>query len=205
MAEKKLVLASNNAGKLREFRAMFAPMGVTVLPQGELGVSECAEPFETFIENCLAKARHAARETGLPAMADDSGVCVDALGGLPGVHSARFAGEPKSDAANNRLLIEKLKDKTDRRAHYTCVLVAVRHPDDPEPLVAYGFWEGEIQETPEGEGGFGYDPHFYVPACGKTAASLSAEEKNRLSHRGAAFSHSLFEVLRFQKIGRAHV
>lgn len=186
MTEKKLVLASNNAGKLREFRAMFAPMGVTVLPQGELGVSECAEPFETFIENCLAKACHAARETGLPAMADDSGVCVDALGGLPGVHSARFAGEPKSDDANNRLLIEKLKGKTDRRAHYTCVLVAVRHPDDPEPLVAYGFWEGEIQETPEGEGGFGYDPYFYVPACGKTAASLSAEEKNRLSHRGAA-------------------
>lgn len=186
MIEKKLVLASNNAGKLREFRAMFAPMGVTVLPQGELGVSECAEPFETFIENCLAKARHAAKETGLPAMADDSGVCVDALGGLPGVHSARFAGEPKSDAANNHLLIEKLKGKTDRRAHYTCVLAAVRHPDDPEPLVAYGFWEGEIQETPEGEGGFGYDPYFYVPACGKTAASLSAEEKNRLSHRGAA-------------------
>ena len=193
MTKKKLVLASNNAGKLREFRAMFAPMGVTVLPQGELGVSECAEPFETFIENCLAKARHAARETGLPSMADDSGVCVDALGGLPGVHSARFhsarfAGEPKSDDANNRLLIEKLKGKTDRRAHYTCVLVAVRHPDDPEPLVAYGFWEGEIQETPEGEGGFGYDPYFYVPACGKTAASLSAEEKNRLSHRGAALA-----------------
>lgn len=184
--QKEIVLASNNAGKLREFRAMLEPMGVRVIAQGELGVSACEEPFETFVENCLAKARHASKETGRPAMADDSGVCVDALGGLPGVHSARFAGEPKSDDANNRLLVEKLRGETNRKAHYTCVLVAVRHPDDPEPLIAYGFWEGEIQDEPEGEGGFGYDPYFYVPECGRTAASLSAEEKNRLSHRGAA-------------------
>lgn len=184
--EKSLVLASNNVGKLREFQAMFAAQGIEVIPQGRLGVIECEEPFCTFVENCLAKARNASAQTGRPAMADDSGVCVDALGGLPGVHSARFAGEPKSDERNNRLLVEKLRGETNRKAHYTCVLAAVRHAEDPEPLIAYGFWEGEIQDEPEGEGGFGYDPYFYVPSCGKTAAALSAEEKNRLSHRGAA-------------------
>ncbi len=184
--EKVLVLASNNKGKLREFQAMFAGAGVEVINQGALGVPSCPEPYETFVENCLAKARHAARLTGKPAMADDSGVCVDALGGMPGVHSARFAGEPSDDAANNRLLVEKLQGTENRRAHYTCVLVAVRSADDPEPLIAEGRWFGEIRDTPAGEGGFGYDPYFFLPDAGKTAAQMSAEEKNSVSHRGQA-------------------
>lgn len=184
--DKVLVLASNNQGKLREFRAMFADAGVEIINQGALGVESCPEPYDTFIENCLAKARHAARVTGKPAMADDSGVCVDALGGQPGVHSARFAGEPKSDEANNALLVKKLQGVANRRAHYTCVLVAVRSADDPEPLIADARWFGEIQDTPAGAGGFGYDPYFYLPEFGKTAAELTAEEKNRVSHRGQA-------------------
>lgn len=184
--EKSLVLASNNKGKLREFQAMFAELGVDVINQGALGVEACPEPFGTFIENCLAKARHASKMTGRPAMADDSGVCVNALNGMPGVLSARFAGEPSDDAANNRLLVERLQGKDDRRAHYTCVLTAVRTPDDPELLVAVGRWYGEICDEPAGEGGFGYDPHFFVPEYGRTAAELTAEEKNRVSHRGKA-------------------
>lgn len=186
MNDKVLVLASNNKGKLREFQAMFAEAGVEVINQGALGVSPCPEPYGTFIENCLAKARHAAAVTGKPAMADDSGVCVDALGGQPGVYSARFAGEPSDDAANNRLLIEKLSGVSNRRAHYTCVLVAVRSADDPEPLIAEGRWFGEIVDTPAGEGGFGYDPYFFLPDAGKTAAEMSAQEKNAVSHRGLA-------------------
>lgn len=186
MMEKSLVLASNNKGKLREFQAMFAELGVEVINQGALGVESCPEPFGTFIENCLAKARHAAKVTGRPAMADDSGICVNALNGMPGVYSARFAGEPSDDAANNRLLVEKLQGKSDRSAHYTCVLTAVRAPDDPEPLVAVGHWNGEICDAPAGDGGFGYDPHFFVPEFGRTAAELTAEEKNRVSHRGKA-------------------
>lgn len=184
--EKSLVLASNNKGKLREFQAMFAELGVDVINQGALGVEACPEPFGTFIENCLAKARHASKMTGRPAMADDSGVCVNALNGMPGVLSARFAGEPSNDEANNRLLVERLQGKDDRRAHYTCVLTVVRTPDDPEPLVAVGRWYGEICDEPAGEGGFGYDPHFFVPEYGRTAAELTAEEKNRVSHRGKA-------------------
>ena len=184
--EKSLVLASNNKGKLREFQAMFAEFGVDVINQGALGVEACPEPFGTFIENCLAKARHASKMTGRPAMADDSGVCVNALNGMPGVLSARFAGELSNDEANNRLLVERLQGKDDRRAHYTCVLTAVRPPDDPEPLVAVGRWYGEICDEPAGEGGFGYDPHFFVPEYGRTAAELTAEEKNRVSHRGKA-------------------
>lgn len=184
--DKVLVLASNNQGKLREFQAMFADANVEIINQGALGVESCPEPYETFIENCLAKARHAAKVTGKPAMADDSGVCVDALGGQPGVHSARFAGEPKSDDANNALLVKKLQGVANRRAHYTCVLVAVRSADDPEPLIADTRWFGEIQDTPAGDGGFGYDPYFYLPEFGKTAAELTAEEKNRVSHRGQA-------------------
>jgi XTP/dITP diphosphohydrolase len=184
--EKMLVLASDNKGKLREFQAMFSPLGIKVTPQGAYCVPTSPEPYGTFLENALAKARNAARATGLPAMADDSGICVRALGGMPGVHSARFAGEPKDDDANNRLLVEKLRDKSDRSAHYVCVLAAVRTPNDPEPLIAVGRWFGEVCEKAAGEGGFGYDPHFYVPELGKTAAELSAEEKNRLSHRGLA-------------------
>lgn len=193
--EKTLVLASNNKGKLREFQAMFGELGVEVINQGALGVDSCEEPFGTFLENGLAKARHAARETGRPAMADDSGICADALGGMPGVYSARFAGEPCDDDANNRLLVEKLREKDDRRAHYTCVLVAVRTPDDPEPLVAVGRWCGEIQDEPAGTGGFGYDPYFRLPEFGKTAAELTAEEKNGLSHRGKALRR-MIEMIR---------
>lgn len=186
MEEKKLVLASNNKGKLREFQAMFEAMNLNIVSQGSLGVSACEEPFFTFVENCLQKARHASRETGLPALADDSGLCVDALGGAPGVFSARFAGEPSDDAKNNALLVEKLRGESNRRAHYMCVLVAVRSPDDPEPLIAEGAWQGEIVDTPSGKGGFGYDPHFFLPQFGKTAADLTADEKNAVSHRGQA-------------------
>ncbi|RXZ44831.1 RdgB/HAM1 family non-canonical purine NTP pyrophosphatase [Crenobacter cavernae] len=184
----RIVLASNNAGKLKEFSALFAPLGIKLVPQGELGVPECPEPHLTFVENALEKARHASRVTGLPALADDSGICVDALGGAPGVLSARFAGEPKSDARNNALLVEKLKDEANRRAWYTCVLVLVRHPDDPHPIVADGVWMGEVQDSPAGEGGFGYDPYFYLPERGCTAAELDAAEKNRVSHRGQALA-----------------
>lgn len=190
----KIVLASNNKGKLREFGAMLAPLSIEIHPQGEFHVSEAEEPYGTFLENCLAKARHAARSTGLPAIADDSGICVDALGGAPGVLSARFAGEPKSDARNNEKLVESLKGQANRRAHYTCVLVAVRHADDPEPIIAEGRWYGEVADTPQGEGGFGYDPYFYLPQYGKTAAQLSADEKNAVSHRGVALKKLVEEM-----------
>ncbi|KZE32898.1 RdgB/HAM1 family non-canonical purine NTP pyrophosphatase [Crenobacter luteus] len=184
----RIVLASNNAGKLKEFSALFAPLGIAVIPQGELGVPECPEPHHTFLENALEKARHASRVTGLPALADDSGICVDALGGAPGVYSARFAGEPKSDARNNALLVEKLQGEANRRAWYTCVLVLVRHPDDPHPIVADGVWVGQVQDSPAGEGGFGYDPYFFLPEHGRTAAELDPAEKNRISHRGQALA-----------------
>lgn len=181
-----LVLASGNAGKIREFQAMFSHLNVHVESQKTFGVKPCPEPFHTFIENCLAKARHAAKETGRPAMADDSGLCVDALGGAPGVYSARFAGEDATDEDNNRLLMEKLHGVKNREGHYVCVLVAVRSPDDPEPLIAEGTWEGVIAEAPKGCGGFGYDPYFYLPEAGATAAELSPEAKNASSHRGKA-------------------
>ena len=190
----KIVLASNNKGKLREFGAMLAPLSIEIHPQGEFHVSEAEEPYGTFLENCLAKARHAARSTGLPAIADDSGICVDALGGAPGVLSARFAGEPKSDARNNEKLVESLKGQANRRAHYTCVLVAVRHADAPEPIIAEGRWYGEVADTPQGEGGFGYDPYFYLPQYGKTAAQLTADEKNAVSHRGVALKKLVEEM-----------
>ncbi len=183
---KQLVLASNNAGKLREFGELMAPLGIDILPQSQLGVSEADEPHFTFVENALAKARHAAQHAKLPAFADDSGICVAALHGEPGVHSARFAGNPKSDPRNNEKLVTLLQSQTDRRAHYYCAVVLVRHAQDPEPLIAEGRWHGEIIATPRGDGGFGYDPYFFVPALGKTAAELPAEEKNAISHRGQA-------------------
>jgi XTP/dITP diphosphohydrolase len=192
---KKLVLASNNAGKLREFSQMLATIDFEVLPQGQLGVSEAEEPHFTFVENALAKARHAARLTGLPAMADDSGICLSALGGEPGVHSARYAGEPKSDQRNNEKMLADLAGKTDRRAHYVCVLVFVRHADDPQPIITEGEWHGEIVETPAGENGFGYDPYFWVPEKGCTAAQLASDDKNAMSHRGKAL-RLLMERLR---------
>ena len=182
----KLVVASNNPGKLREFSALLAPLGWKTLPQQALGVSECEEPHGTFVENALAKARHASAATGLPALADDSGLCVHALGGAPGVYSARYAGEPKSDQRNNEKLVADLAGQADRRAHYVCVLVFVRHADDPQPVIAEGEWHGEIVDAPRGNGGFGYDPYFLLPEAGMTAAELDADRKNRESHRGQA-------------------
>ncbi|SFN19458.1 XTP/dITP diphosphohydrolase [Formivibrio citricus] len=183
---KKIVLASNNAGKLREFSRLFADLDIEIIPQGQLGVSEAEEPHATFVENALAKARHAARITGLPALADDSGICVHALGGAPGVYSARYAGEPKSDARNNEKLIADLAGQADRRAFYYAALVLVRHADDPQPVIADGFCDGLIVDAPQGDGGFGYDPHFFLPQFGKTVAEITPEEKSLISHRGKA-------------------
>jgi XTP/dITP diphosphohydrolase len=182
----KLVVASNNPGKLREFGQLLAPLGWDTVAQKTLGVPECEEPHHTFVENALEKARHASRLTGLPALADDSGLCVHALGGAPGVYSARYAGEPKSDERNNQKLIADLAAHADKRGHYVCALVFVRHADDPQPIIAEGEWYGEIITTPRGAGGFGYDPFFFLPEFGKTAAELDAAEKNRCSHRGLA-------------------
>ena len=196
----KLVLASNNAKKLAELQALFDGLGVELVRQGELGVSEAEEPHVTFIENALAKARHASAATGLPAIADDSGLCVDALGGMPGVISAHYAtvavaagDAPEREAvrltqdeANNALLLEKLRDVEDRRACFMCTLVAIRAADDPQPLVAMGRWNGEILRRREGEGGFGYDPLMFIPAFGATVASLAKEVKNAHSHRAIA-------------------
>jgi XTP/dITP diphosphohydrolase len=183
---KRLVIASGNAAKLAELRALLAPHGMEAVAQGDLGIMEAEEPHETFVENALAKARHASRLAGLPALADDSGIVVRALGGAPGVHSARFAGEPRSDARNNEKLVSLLADVADRGAHYYCVVVMVRDAHDPEPLIAEGRWHGEIVLAPRGRGGFGYDPHFLLPTVGRTAAELDRDEKNALSHRAQA-------------------
>ena len=188
---KQLVLASNNAGKLREFAQLFSPLGIELLPQSAFNVAEADEPYVTFVENALTKARHCALATGLPSLADDSGLCVSALNGAPGVFSARYAGAPKSDARNNDKLLAQLQGKTDRRAHYVCVLVLCRHADDPQPLIAEGEWHGEILAAPRGNGGFGYDPLFFVPSHGCTSAELDADEKNRISHRGIALQSLL--------------
>jgi XTP/dITP diphosphohydrolase len=187
----KLVLASGNAGKLKELSSLLAPLGIEVLPQSAFNVSEAEEPHPSFVENAIAKARHAARATGLPALADDSGLCVDALGGAPGVLSARFAGEPKSDARNNALLLERLAGEPNRRARFYCALALVRHADDPQPIIACGEWHGEILEATRGHGGFGYDPLFLVPDLGQTAAEIDHELKNVLSHRGNAMRQLL--------------
>ncbi|WP_313166346.1 RdgB/HAM1 family non-canonical purine NTP pyrophosphatase [Massilia oculi] len=192
---QRLILASNNAGKLKEFAQLLGPIGFELHPQGEFDVPEAEEPFGTFVENALAKARHASRLTGLPALADDSGVCVNALGGAPGVYSARFAGEPKSDARNNQKLVADLAGLADKSAYYYCVLVYVRHPDDPQPVIADGRWNGEIIASPRGENGFGYDPHFLIPSLGKTTAELAPIDKNALSHRGQAL-RALVEKLK---------
>ncbi|QYF92064.1 RdgB/HAM1 family non-canonical purine NTP pyrophosphatase [Massilia sp. PAMC28688] len=183
---QRLVLASNNAGKLREFQEILGPIGFTLHPQGEFNVPEAEEPHATFVENALEKARHASRLTGLPALADDSGVCVNAFGGAPGVYSARFAGEPKSDARNNEKMIADLASHDDKSAYYYCVLVYVRHAGDPQPVIADGRWNGEITPEARGSNGFGYDPHFFIPSLGKCAAELTPLEKNALSHRGQA-------------------
>lgn len=185
----KIVLASNNPGKLAELQAMFAPLGFELITQGSLGIPEAAEPFHTFIENALAKARHAAEHSGLPAVADDAGLCVDAFGGLPGVQTAYYAtqfGYPKSDDNNVRALLEQMAGIENRRAAMVSTLVAVRNPQDPEPLVAVGRVVGEIARERLGNNGFGFDPVMWIPAFGQTFAQLPTEVKNAHSHRGRA-------------------
>lgn len=191
---QRLVLASNNAKKLKELGSLLTPLGIELIPQGQLDIPEAEEPFPTFLENALAKARHAARLSGLPALADDSGLCVRALDGAPGVLSARFAGEPKSDARNNAHLLAALFNHSDRAAHFVSVLVLVRHADDPQPIIAEGNWHGEILTAARGTDGFGYDPLFWVPAAGKSAAEMAPEEKNTCSHRGIAMQKLLAQL-----------
>jgi XTP/dITP diphosphohydrolase len=184
----RLVIATGNAGKLREFKELLAPLGIEVLPQSDFNVPEAEEPHCTFVENALAKARHAARITGLPALADDSGICVDALNGAPGVISAIYAGLPRSDLLNNKKLMADMADKTNRTAHYHCSLVLVRHPLDPEPLIAEGEWHGELLSEPRGDDGFGYDPYFLDLQHEQTGGELPLAVKNSISHRGRALA-----------------
>jgi XTP/dITP diphosphohydrolase len=186
---KKIILASNNKGKLAELQAMFAPLGIELVPQSQLGIGEAEEPHRTFVENALAKARHASREGKLPAIADDAGLCVDAFGGQPGVDTAYYAtqfGYQKGDDNNVRALLEQMQGMANRRAALVSTLVAVRSPDDPEPLIAVGRAVGEITREPIGANGFGFDPVMFIPALGKTFAQLSSEQKNANSHRGKA-------------------
>ncbi len=197
----KLVIASGNAGKLREIARILAPLDIEAVPQSEFNVPDCPEPHVTFVENCLAKARHASAHSGLPALADDSGICVEALGGAPGVFSARYAGEPRSDARNNDKLVAEMANQSNRRAHYTCVMVYVRHPDDPEPVIAEGRWYGEIIDTPRGENGFGYDPYFLVPEFEKTGAELDEDTKNDISHRGQALRELVEKLKQLKRLG----
>jgi XTP/dITP diphosphohydrolase len=187
---ERLVLASGNPGKLGEIQALLAPLGIEVVPQSALGIDEPEEPHATFLENALLKARHASRLAGLPALADDSGLCVAGLGGAPGVDSAYYAGREgtraERDERNNRRLVAEVAALARRDAHYRCVMILVRRAADPEPLVSEGVWRGEIALSPRGANGFGYDPYFLVPTLGRTAAELSPDEKNRISHRGLA-------------------
>lgn len=202
---KRLILASNNAKKLRELQALVTPLGVELVTQGSLGIPEAEEPHITFVENALAKARHAAHLGKGPALADDSGLCVASLGGAPGVRSARYAvdagriaedaGRERIDPANNAWLLEQMRDQTDRRAHFTCLLVAVRHAADPEPLIAEGHWEGTLLDVAQGEHGFGYDPLLWIASHQQTAAQLPPEIKNGISHRALA-CRSLIELIR---------
>jgi len=213
---KKLVLASSNPGKLREFRELFAPLGIELIGQAELGISDTEEPHPTFVENALAKARHASRHSGFPAFADDSGICVDILRGAPGVQSARYAGAPpsdtdggraKQDARNNRKLLAALSQlgalsqPGRRKAHYTCVIVLVRRPEDPEPMIAEARWQGEVIEEPRGANGFGYDPYFLLPELGRTAAELDPQEKNTISHRGRALARLVAQLRAAGEVG----
>ena len=188
------VLATRNAGKLKEFQRLLLPLGHEILSQEALGIPEAPEPHCTFLENALGKARQASALSGYPALADDSGLCVEALEGAPGVISAHFAGEPRSDQRNNEKLVRLLHEQSNRRAHYYCILIWIRHAEDPTPLIAEGRWEGEIQLSAQGTGGFGYDPYFYVPALGCTAAELTLAQKNQISHRGQALQHLLSQL-----------
>ena len=202
VTSREVVLASNNAGKLREFSAILRNAGIRMVTQGELGVSEAEEPHATFVENAIAKARHASMQTGRPALADDSGLCVPALGGAPGVYSARYAsmgGGEKSDLANNFRLISQLEQIADRRAYYVAVLVYLEGPEDPCPLVAEGRWHGEIVTSPRGENGFGYDPYFWLPEQQCTVAELDPDEKNRSSHRARALQKLLGQLREYEQ------
>jgi len=230
MAVRRVVLASGNAGKLREFQALLAPTGIDLVPQSQLGVADADEPHVTFVENALAKARHASAATGLAALADDSGICVPALGGAPGVRSARYAAagdgagrpsressdrphRPQSapllpsmtreqiDAANSARLVADLQGLPDWSAYYYCALVLVRAPQDPQPLIADGLWYGRVIATPRGAGGFGYDPHFLLPERGLTVAELDPQEKNRVSHRGQALQALLARLVQARLAG----
>lgn len=193
---KKLVIASGNPGKLREFSALLDPLNLELLPQSAFEMPEVDEPYPTFIENALIKARHACRHSGLPALADDSGICVNTLNGAPGVLSARYAGEPKSDQRNNQKLVDTLRQAPDRSAYYYCVIVLLRHADDPQPIISEGLWQGNIILTPRGDGGFGYDPYFYIPELQKTAAELHSDVKNTISHRGKALARLIQNLQR---------
>ena len=191
---QKLVLASNNAGKVREFQELLAPFNFQIIPQGELGIPAAEEPHHTFVENALAKARHASAASGLPALADDSGICAHALDGAPGVYSARYAGVDGDSTANNQKLIAALQGKVDRGAHYVCALVMVNSANDPEPLIVQTRWYGQIIDDAKGDHGFGYDPHFFLPELGTTAAQLKPAEKNLISHRGQALRELIAEL-----------
>jgi len=191
---QKLVLASNNPGKVKEFQALLAPLNLLVIPQGELGIPSAEEPHHTFVENALAKARHASAASGLPALADDSGICAHALEGLPGILSARYAGEQCDESANNLKLIKALQGKTDRGAHYVCALVFINHPNDPEPLIVQTRWYGQIVEQASGNNGFGYDPHFFLSEQQCTAAQLEPAQKNLISHRGQALREFITQL-----------
>lgn len=192
---EKIVLATGNAGKVKEFASLLAPLNIQVVPQSEFNVSSVPETGTTFVENAIIKARHAAKETGLPAIADDSGLVVHALGGAPGIYSARYAGEDASDGDNIARMLENLgNDNHERSAHFQCVLVLMRHADDPIPLISEGQWHGSITRQTHGDGGFGYDPVFYVDAFKCTAAELEKSQKNAVSHRGIAMKHLLKEM-----------
>ena len=191
---QKLVLASNNAGKVKEFQALLAPLNFQVVPQGELGIPAAQEPHPTFVENALAKARHASAASGLPALADDSGICAHALNGMPGVLSARYAGEHSNDLANNQKLIAALKNNPDRGAHYVCALVFVNSENDPEPIIVQTRWYGQIMDEAHGNNGFGYDPYFFLPEQNCTAAQLDPAQKNLISHRGQALRELITQL-----------
>ncbi len=191
---QKLVLASNNAGKVREFQELLAPFHFQVIPQDELGIPAAEEPYQTFVENALAKARHASAASGLPALADDSGICAHALNGEPGVYSARYAGIDGDNAANNQKLITALQGKADRGAHYVCALVMVNSANDPEPVIVQTRWYGQVIDEARGNHGFGYDPHFFLPELGNTAAELEPSEKNLISHRGQALRELIAQL-----------
>ena len=196
---QKLVLASNNAGKLKEFSELLAPFEFEVIPQVQFEIPAAEEPFDTFLENALAKAKHASQLSGLPALADDSGICVNVLGGKPGVRSARYAGDHASDTDNNYKLLQNLANELDRTAYYICALVMVNSADDQNPITVQARWDGEVTDIPRGDKGFGYDPYFYIPELGKTAAELSSAEKNAFSHRGQALRILIAELLKLNQ------